>query len=152
VPRAVGLATWTTVTLTPGIPAMAASVLTARLRYGFRPHLSPALPVAVLLVALTATAIGAALAHAVSQPMVTMTLTQVLNFMAIGFAPVAFPPEQLPDWLARLNHVLPFESMAVVVRAGLSDGVPGVTRAYAVLLAWSVGCVAVAVRAAGRRG
>ncbi|HET9654558.1 MAG TPA: ABC transporter permease [Kineosporiaceae bacterium] len=153
VPRGVGLGAWLTVTLAAGIPAMAATLLAAHLRYGFAPHPSAGLLPAVLLVALTATAIGAVLAHVVSQPMVTMMLTQVLNFVAIGFSPVAFPAEQLPGWLAAVNHVLPFESMAVVMRSALSDApVEGVPRAYAVLSAWSAACVLLAVRALGRRG
>jgi ABC-2 type transport system permease protein len=153
VPRGVGLASWFTVTVLAGVPALAASLLAARLRYGFHPQLSTALVPAVALVALTATAIGAVMAHAISRPMVTMTLTQVLNFVAIGFSPVAFPAEQLPGWLAAANHVLPFESMAVVMRSALSGAeVDGVVRAYVVLSAWSVACVMLAVRALGRRG
>jgi ABC-2 type transport system permease protein len=153
VPRMVGLTTWLTVTLVAGVPGMVASLVTARLRYGFRPDVSASVVAAVLLTALTATVIGSAMAHAVPHPMVTLVLTQVLNFVALGFAPIAFPADQLPGWLATVNHVLPFESMGVTMRAALSAGpVDGVGRAYLVLAGWSVACAGLAGWALRRRG
>ncbi len=153
VPKVIDLLSWLTVTVLAGLPGMVASLLAARWRYGFQIHVSAGMVTAVVLVALTATAVGAVLAHAISQPMVTMALTQVLNFVAIGFAPVAFPPEQLPGWLVSVNHVLPFESMAVTMRAGLTaDPVAEVPKAYLVLVVWSAACTALAVWALRRRG
>lgn len=153
IPRAVDLLAWVTVTLVTGLPGMAASLLAAHWRYGFVPHVSPALLASVLLTAVTATAVGSALAHAIPQPMVTMTLAQVLNFVAIGFAPVAFPAERLPGWLVSVNHLLPFESMAVTMRAALTSGpVGGVGQAYLVMAGWTAACVGLALWALGRRG
>ncbi len=152
VPRAVNFAAWYTITILVGFPAVAATLLAARLRYGVDLAVNPAVVGAALLVSLTATAIGYALGHGVRVPMVTQVITQVLNFGAIGFSPLCFPPSQLPGWLATVNRYLPFESMAVAMRGGLLPGpVPGIPRAYAVLGAWSCGCLLIAAWAVGRR-
>lgn len=152
IPRTVTLASWWTVALVGGVPGVLAALVAARLRFGFHPHPSPDVVAAVLLVSLTATAMGAANAHAVRQPMIAMIGTQILNFIPIGFAPVALPADQLPHWLVSVNRVLPFESMGVVMRAGLSASpVDGVARGYLMLALWSAGCLAVALWAMGRR-
>ncbi len=153
VPRAVGFAAWYTVTVLVGLPGMLATMVVAELRYHVGYSVSPLVIPAVLLVTLTATAIGYALGHGVQAPMATQVITQALNFFAMGFAPVCFPREQLPSWLATVNRVLPFESMAVVMRSALhASPVAGVPRGYAVLAGWAVGCLLVAVWAVGRRG
>jgi ABC-2 type transport system permease protein len=153
VPRPVGFAAWYAMTLLIGLPGMAATLLVAGLRFDVHFAVSAAVVPATVLVSLTATAIGFALGHGVPQPMVTQVLTQVLNFFVIGFAPVCFPPSQLPSWLAALNRVLPFESMAVVMRGALLGApVGGVPHAYLLLSAWSCGCLLIAAWAVGRRG
>jgi ABC-2 type transport system permease protein len=73
--------------------------------------------------------------------------------MILGFAPINFPPENLPEWLAGLNLWLPFYPMAEVVRDGLTQGlVTDVVRSYAVLGVYTVASVAVAAWVVGRRG
>jgi ABC-2 type transport system permease protein len=145
VPRTIAFLAWYTLTLMVGVPAMIASLVTAGIRYHQVFAVSWWSIPATLLVSLCSIAVGYALGNAVNQPMVTQVATQVLNFMALGFAPVCFPPEQLPGWLQALNHGLPFESMAVVMRSALTTGsADNVPAAYAVLAAWSVVCLGIA--------
>lgn len=151
-PRAVSFVAWWSITLAIGIPAVAVSVTAAAIRYHQAFILSPYIVPAVLLVSLCSLAIGYALGHAVAQPMVTNVMTQVLNFGAIGFAPVAIPPEQLPAWLQSVNQFLPFESMATIMRVALTAGSESVLRAYIVLGLWTCACLAIAGWSVSRRG
>lgn len=151
-PRAVVFLAWWSVTLLVGVPALVVSVAAAALRYHQAFVVSPYIVPAVLLVSLCSLAIGYALGHAVAQPMMTNVLTQVLNFGAIGFAPVAIPPEQLPAWLQSVNHLLPFESMATIMRVALTGGSESVLVAYTVLGLWTCACLGIAGWSVSRRG
>jgi ABC-2 type transport system permease protein len=85
--------------------------------------------------------------------MITVAITQLLIFVIIGFAPINFPAEQLPGWLAALHRWLPLAPMADTVRAGLTQGVvEGLARSYLVLGAWAVAAVGVTAATLGRRG
>jgi ABC-2 type transport system permease protein len=152
VPRTTAALAWFTVTTIIGVPGMVAAVWVADLRYGLDIHVTPAVIPAVLVVTFTATMIGYAIAHAVPNPMATQLTTQVLIFVILGFAPINFPPEQLPGWLASVNEWLPFVHMATVMRGALTDGlVDDVGTAYAVLGAYAVASVAVTAWVLGRR-
>ena len=152
VPRTIAFLAWYTLTVLIGVPAMIATLVAAGIRYHQNFAVSLWIIPATLLVCLCSIAVGYALGNAVNQPMVTQVATQVLNFMALGFAPVCFPPEQLPGWLQAINHALPFESMAVVMRSALTaGGADNVPAAYAVLAAWSVVCLSIAGWSVGRR-
>jgi ABC-type polysaccharide/polyol phosphate export permease len=107
---------------------------------------------AVLLTALAGTMLGYALAHAVTNSMVTLLVSQMLVFIIFGFAPILYPLQQMPTWLADLNWWFPFRHMAVVVRAGLTSGAdPAVPTAYAVLAVWTVVAAGLALWSLGRR-
>lgn len=145
VPRTVAFLAWYTLTLMIGVPAMIASLVAAGIRYHQVFAVSVWAVPAILLVCLCSISVGYALGNAINQPMVTQVATQLLNFTALGFAPVCFPPEQLPGWLQAINHGLPFESMAVVVRSALTAGsADNVPAAYGVLAVWSVVCLCIA--------
>lgn len=155
VPTTASAVAWTTVTLLGGVPPVAITLGAARLRYPDVPFaVSPAVVPAVLLVVVAGTMIGYALAYAVSDPRVTQLVTQFLVFALLGFAPIVFPPQQMPGWLVSVNEWLPLTHMATVVRDALTDGVvtADVGRAYAVLTAWAVAAGAAAVTALRRRG
>ena len=108
-------------------------------RYDLPISISPAIVSAVLLVLVCGTLVGYAMAHTIGNPLVMQLITQVTIFVILGFSPINFPLEQLPGWLQADNRVLPFHAMAVVTRAGLTEGVvDGVPGAYAVLGAWTV--------------
>ncbi len=153
VPAAVAALAWYTVTLFMGLPAMVASLLVAVIRYPIHLTVSLSIVPAVLLICATATFTGSALAYAVQQPMITQVLTQVLNVFVIGFSPVCFPSAQLPDWLARLNTVLPFAHMATVMHGALAPTLADdVGRSYLVLVAWTIVTAAIAGLSMLKRG
>jgi ABC-2 type transport system permease protein len=151
--HAITAGAWYTVCLAGGVPAMIVSLAVAWLRYGVPLHISLMIIPAVALTSFAGTMLGYAIAHALSSPMVTMLVTQVLAFAVFGFAPILFPISQMPRWLGTLNWWLPFRQMAVVIRAALTAGIqPGLAAAYGILGAWSILSAALALRAIGRRG
>lgn len=150
--RSVAAAAWYTVCLVTGLPAMVVSLLVGQLRYGLSLHISPMIVPAVLLTSFAGTMLGYALAHAISRPMVTQLVSQMLIFIIFGFVPILYPMSQMPGWLADLNWWFPFRHMAVVIRAGLtSSGGPTVPTAYAVIGVWAVVAAGLAGWALGRR-
>jgi len=152
VPRSAATAAWYTVTLLAGVPAMVVTLVTAELRYHPAFVVSPMIVPATLLVVFTGTMMGYAIAHAIRNPMTTQLITQVLVFVVMGFAPILFPAQQMPAWLAEVNEWLPLAHMAAVIRDALTDGlVTDVGRSYVVVAVWGVASGWLAVRALGRR-
>jgi ABC-2 type transport system permease protein len=151
-PRTASMLAWYTVTLVGGLPAVVATLVIAQLRYDLPLTISPAIVPAIVLTSLTGTLIGYALAHAVEDPMAVRLVAQMLVFLILGFVPILFPVERLPGWLGALNWWLPFRHMAVIVRAGLTEGlVDDVAVSYAIVAAWAVACAVLAAQALGRR-
>lgn len=154
VPVTASAAAWYTVNLVGGIPPFVVTLVAARLRY---PEVdfavSPAVVPAVLLVVFAGTMVGYALAYAIVDPKVTQLVTQVLVFALMGFAPIVFPAQQMPDWLVGVNEWLPLTHMATVVRDALTDGLvtADVGRAYLILTVWALAAGAAAVRELGKR-
>ncbi len=94
---------------------------------------------AVILVALTATSIGYAMASLVP-PMVANMASQVLVVFILMFSPLNFPADRLPGWLATIHSVLPIQAMGEVMRGTLaSNSFPITLGAFALLGAWCVG-------------
>lgn len=152
VPRTSQAAAWVAVNGLIAVPGMIAALLIADWRYDLPLRLSPSIIPAVLLTIVAATMIGYAFAHAIAKPMITQLITQLLIFMILGFAPINFPPENLPGWLADLNLWLPFYHMAVVMRDSLTEAlVTQVGRSYLVLAAYTAASVAIAGWVVGRR-
>lgn len=134
------------------LPASLASIAVARLRYGDVFDVSPDAGSALLTVAIVSAALGFSLGHGIRPTLVGLA-TQLLIFVIVLFAPVAYPREQLPDWLAWLHQWLPVEHSAIIVRAGLTDGlVVDTTRSYATLSVWFALAALIAHRVATRRG
>jgi len=151
-PRSARFVAWYAMNLMTGIPGMIAALVAARLRFGIDLDITWWVIPATLLIGLTATSIGYTIGHAITLPMLGNILVQVLNFFAIGFAPLDFPPGQLPGWLVSLNHGLPFEQMGTVMRSAVGGShVTGAGTAYLVLLAWSAAFLVVATLAVTRR-
>lgn len=152
VPRSAAIASSLTLNLVVSAPALAASVAAGALVYDLDLVLSPAILPAVVLTVATAGLVGSALAHAVERPRVVTVTTQVMGFVVFGFSPILFPATNLPAWFAAIHEWIPLSSMAIVVRAGLTDGlVDEVARAYAVLGAWCAAGVIITAAAVGRR-
>jgi ABC-2 type transport system permease protein len=151
-PRSAAAAAWYTVTLVVSVPGVVASLLIAHLYYGVTFTITPAFAAAILLTSFTGTMMGYALAHAVDDPMRVRLVTQITVFAMMGFAPIIYPLEQMPGWLAAINWWLPFRHMAVIVRAALEPGLPtGVGTSYLIVAIWGVGCGAIAMLSLGRR-
>ncbi len=152
VPRSAAIASVLALNLVVAAPALAASVAAGVVVYDLDLVLSPAVLPAVALTVATAGLVGSALAHAVERPMVVTLATQVMGFVIFGFSPILFPAANLPAWLATTHEWLPFSSMAVAVRGGLTEGlVDEVPRAYAVLAAWCAAGLVITAAAIGRR-
>jgi ABC-2 type transport system permease protein len=150
--RSVNAAAWYTVCLLCGLPAVVVSLVVGQLRYDLPLHVSPMIVPAVLLTSFAGTMLGYALAHAVSRPMVTQLISQMLVFIIFGFVPILYPISQMPSWLADLNWWFPFRHMAVVIRAALTSSAdPTVPTAYAVIGVWTIIAAGLAGWMLGRR-
>jgi len=152
VPRTTQAGAWVTVNSVIALPGMVAALLIADLRYDLPLRITLSIVPAVLLTIVAATMIGYAFAHAIRKPMITQLITTLVIFVILGFAPINFPPDNLPRWLADLNLYLPFYHMAVVMRDGLTEGlVTEVGISYLVLGVYTVASVVVAAWVIGRR-
>lgn len=150
--RPMMLAADLTVWLLIALPSVAVAVLVASLRYDLAFSIDwPVLVAASLLVTVTATAVGYAIAVSL-QPMLAQLLTQVLVFFVLLFSPITFPAGQLPAWFQTLHDVLPARPGADLLRAGLaSDTFTASGRDLLVLAVWCVLGIAVTLRALVRR-
>jgi len=151
VPRLAMLAADAVVWVAVALPGMVASLVIAALRFDLELTTSPLVALAVLLVAASSVAVGYGLAYA-ARPEVSGALSQVIMVVALMFAPVNYPAEQLPDWLAETHRWLPFAYMAQAIRDTVdvpSAGVPPLP--FAILAAWSVAGFAVTYKVMTRR-
>jgi ABC-2 type transport system permease protein len=152
VPRSAATAAWVLLNMVIAVPGMVVALLVGQWRYQLDFDLSVAIVPAVILTLLTAALLGYALAHAVPRPEVTQLITQVLIFFILGFSPINYPPENLPNWLAETHNYLPFLPMATVVRGGLTDGLTGnISRSYIVLAVWAALAAVIAAMALAKR-
>ena len=134
------------------VPGMVLALLVAIWRYGIHLSLSPVLIPAVLLCALMSVTVGYALALAVKNPLVTNVIVNALIFVVLLFSPIVYPASQLPRWLYDVHRVLPFESMATVMRAGLTTGLAtDVGLSFLVLGVWAAAGCAGTAWVVGRR-
>jgi ABC-2 type transport system permease protein len=153
VPRSTAAAAWLTMNMAIALPGMAVALVVAILRYDLPITINPSVVPAVLLVLLTGTTIGYAMAHLIGNPLVMQVITQVTIFVILGFSPINFPRDHLPGWLAAINDWLPFHHMAAVTRGGLTTGViDGLPRSYLVLGAWALAALAATAVVLRRRG
>ncbi|MFI5931390.1 ABC transporter permease [Actinoplanes sp. NPDC051494] len=151
VPRTAVLAADLTTWLVTGLPGLVLGLVTAIIRFDLHLHVSWLVVPAMLLVALSATTIGFALAYALP-PTVTNLVSQALIFVSLMFSPINFPADRLPGWLQAIHHVLPFEHMANAVRDALTSPPGGVPLLpFAVLAAWSIAGLVITLRVMTRR-
>ena len=134
------------------LPSVAVAVLAGKLRYDLEYSFNwPLLVAAALLITVTATAVGYAIAVSV-QPMLAQLITQVLVFFVLLFSPITFPPSQLPGWFQTLHDFLPVRPGADLLRAGLAaDTFDASGRDLVVLAVWCLAGVAITIRALVRR-
>jgi len=138
VPRLAMLAADATVWVALALPGLIAALGVATLRFDLSLAISPWLVPAVLLVAACSVAIGYGVAYA-AKPEVTGAITQAMLLVALMFAPINYPAEHLPDWLASTHQWLPFTYMAQAIRESVAVPATGVSPVpFAVLAAWCV--------------
>ncbi len=136
VPRTAVVVSEVTIWLFVAAPGLLLGLLVAVLRFDLALRVSWLAVPAMVLVALTATTVGLAIAYAAPPP-VTNMVTQLIVFIALMFSPINFPVDRLPEWLQTVQQVLPFQHLAQVVRDSLTAGPGGISAApYAVLVAW----------------
>ena len=136
IPRIVYLLADMTVWLVVVLPGVVFAVIIASIRFGLDLEISPLVVPAVILVALTATSIGYALASLLP-PMVANMASQVLVVFILMFSPLNFPADRLPGWLATVHSVLPIQAMGEVMLGTLdTNSFPLTAGAFLLLGAW----------------
>lgn len=136
IPRLVYLLADLTVWLACVVPGVAFSVLVASIRFGLALQVTVLVVPAVLLVVLTATSVGYALASLLP-PMLAQMVSQVLVVFILMFSPLNFPASRLPDWLAAVHAVLPIQAMGEVMRGTLAaNAFPVRAGAFLTLGVW----------------
>jgi ABC-2 type transport system permease protein len=138
VPRLAYLAADLTVWLAIVLPGVAFAILVGVWAFGLSLQVSLAIIPATALVALTAAAVGYAMAS-VLPPMIAALLTQMLVIGVLVFSPINFPASRLPDWLQTIHSVLPVQAMGEVIRGSLASNVfPLTLEPFALLAGWCV--------------
>jgi ABC-2 type transport system permease protein len=151
VPRLAMLSADATVWVGLSIPGIVLALAIAAWRFDLDLTVSPLVLPAFLLVAVTGVAVGYGIAYA-CRPQVTNLITQIVVFIALMFAPVNYPADRLPDWLATVHEWLPFQYMAQAVRETLDVPAAGVSmQPFAVLAVWGVAGLAITYRIMTRR-
>ncbi len=134
------------------LPGLIVALVIARWYYELDLSISPLLPIAIVLVGMTATGVGYAIASFVP-PMVTLLLTNLLLFVSLMFSPINFPADRLPDWLQVVHQVLPITAMADVMRGTLARNHFEITAGpFVVLALWGAIGFAASYAAMNRRG
>ncbi len=139
IPRMAFLAADLTIWLLATVPGVILALVVGAARFGFELQISPLVVPAFLLVAITATSIGYALAHLTPKPDLVAVITNFVIFSLFLFSPINFPVERLPTWLAALHRVLPVKYAADAVRGTLAAGYADeLALAFVVLGVWFV--------------
>ena len=119
VPRLSYLLADLTVWLAIVVPGVILGVLVGALRFGLSLDISPLVVPAVLMVALTATCVGYAIASVLPY-MLTVVISQALVVLVFMFSPLTFLPDKLPGWLEAIHRLLPIQAMGEVTRGTLA--------------------------------
>jgi ABC-2 type transport system permease protein len=137
IPRMAFMAADMTIWMLITLPGVILALVVGSLRYNFALQVTPLVIPAFLLVSLTATAVGYAIAHLSPKPELVAVLTNFIIFSLFLFSPINFPAERLPEWLADLHQFLPVKHAADAIRGSLSEAyVAGLGRALITLAVW----------------
>ena len=137
--------------LVSALPGMVISLVVAGLRFHLHLKISPVVVPAVLLVAMTASAAGYAMA-AVLKPQIVQQMTSFLSVLLLLFSPINFPISRLPGWLQVVQRGLPVKYMADLIRYSLTGRfASGIGLTVAVLALWCAGSLVLTARVALRR-
>jgi ABC-2 type transport system permease protein len=141
-----------TVWLAIVVPGVVLGVIVGAMRFGLDLQVSPLVVPAVLMVALTATCVGYAIASVLPY-MLTVIITQAIVVLVFMFSPLTFLPDKLPGWLEAIHRILPIQAMGEVTRGTLAPhefGLPPL--AFVTLAIWCVLGFGVTYFAMNRRG
>lgn len=151
VPRMVFLLADLSVWLVIVLPGLAFALVVGWLRFDLAFEVSPLVVLALVLVALTSSSVGYAMA-CVLPPMIAVLLTQVMVVFVMLFSPLNFPADRLPDWLQSVHRVLPIQAMGEVIRGTLAGGTfPLSAQPFLLLAVWCAGGLGVAYLTLRRR-
>ena len=142
VPRMLLLISDVTIILLLTLPGIILALIIGSVFHGFSLQVSPLIVPAFILISITGTFVGYALALALPRPRMTSVVTNFLVFFITFFSPVIYPPEQLPRWLAAVHRVLPIQYMANLSRGTLTDIDIDLGLAFTVTGAWCLVCFA----------
>jgi ABC-2 type transport system permease protein len=142
------LTVWTTIVL----PGVVFAVAIGAMRFGLDLSISPLVVPAFVLVALTASCVGYAMAT-VMPPMVSGLVSQVLIVFVLMFSPLSFPADRLPEWLRMIHSALPIQAMGEAIRGSLaSTTFPLTASTFLLLVVWCGASLIAAFAALNRRG
>jgi ABC-2 type transport system permease protein len=136
VPRIVYVAADNSVWFLIALPGVILSLVIGPLYHDFTLEVSPLVVPAFLLMSVAASFGGYAFALAVPSPRIAQVISQVIIFIFVFFSPVIYPPERLPEWMAAIHKVLPFQYMADLSRGTLTDLDINLGLVFAVTGAW----------------
>ncbi len=152
IPRIVYLLADMTVLMVTILPGVVFAIVLGAIRFGLDLQVSPLVVPAMLLVIMTTTSIGYALAMLLP-PMVAQMATQVLVVFVLMFSPLNFPPDRLPDWLATIHRILPIQAMGEVIRGTLAgNDFPVTIGPFLLLAVWCAGAFGITAVVLNRRG
>jgi ABC-2 type transport system permease protein len=152
VPRLAYLVADLTVWLAIVVPGVILGVLVSAWVFGLHLQVSLLVVPAVLMVALTATCVGYAIASLLPY-MLTVIVTQAVVVLVFMFSPLTFLPDRLPGWLEAIHRVLPIQAMGEVTRGTIASNEFGLAMgAFLTLGIWCVMGFGVTYAAMTRRG
>ena len=150
VPRSAAVLASTTLAAAVAVPGVVVGLLVATWRYDVTFSIDLTVIPAFLLTVACGSFIGSAVGHAVERPQRTLLFTQLSIFFVIGFSPISFPVERLPQWLSSIHGYLPVHHMALAVNSSLTRVEPEPTT-WLVLIIWTVASASVTALALMRR-
>lgn len=146
VPRMAVLAADATMWFLIAVPGLVLALLVAAARFDLTYSISPMIVPAFLLVITGSIGIGYTIAYAV-KPTLVNVITNLMVIISLMFAPINYPADRLPGWLAGVHEALPFQYMAQAVRETMATPPGGVAiLPFAVLGAWSIVGLSLAAR------
>jgi len=138
VPRMVLLVSDATIYFLLTLPGIIIAIILGSVYHDFTLQVSPLVVPAFILISMTGTFVGYAIALWVPHPRMAIIATQILLLVIAFFSPVIFPAEQLPGWIAAIHRVLPIQYMADLSRGSLTEIDVNMGLAFAVTGAWCV--------------
>jgi ABC-2 type transport system permease protein len=152
IPRMAFMAADMTIWMLITLPGVILALLVGSIKYDFALQVTPLVVPAFLLVSLTATSVGYAIAHLSPKPELVAVLTNFIIFSLFLFSPINFPAERLPEWLADVHQFLPVMHAADAIRGSLVEAyAAGLGQALLTLSVWCAVALAATYTVLSRR-